>query len=108
MESHRAHDLEMELIESTQHGVYVSERSSNGFWSELMLYSNGFSNEDARIAIGAFNERTGIEHDGDRLRSEPSFATLRRVLERHEMPAPPAPERDPEEWHLSTAEARSH
>lgn len=107
MDSRRAHDLEMELIETTKHGVYVSERSSNGFWSELMLYSNGFTDAEARLAIGAFNERTGVEHDGDRLRAEPSFAELRAVLERHAMPDPPAPERDPEEWHLAEAGVRS-
>ncbi len=101
MNSMQAHDLEEELIALPKRGVYVSERSSNGFWSELMLYSNGFSVAETQAAIGAYNELAGKVWSGRDVRARDGFKSVERALFAHDLPEPPSPARDPREWHLA-------
>jgi hypothetical protein len=53
-----------------------------------MLYANGFSVDEVRLAIQTFNSHLGRDASMEEIRGAPSFAALRAVLERHPMPKP--------------------
>jgi anaerobic magnesium-protoporphyrin IX monomethyl ester cyclase len=57
-------------------------------WMEFLLYANGFSVGDARLAVSCFNRCLGRDVAAEEIRSWPEYSELRGVLTAHEMPAP--------------------
>lgn len=93
MNSSQAIELEQWMIKQPKTSVYMSQLSSDHFWSEIMLYSNGYSVEEARQAARAFNDFSGTDTKREAFTSDERIVKLRALLERHEMPLPGDPTR---------------
>jgi p-methyltransferase len=57
-------------------------------WMEFMLYANGFSLDDARLAIGTYNRFIGRDVARPELTAAGACTELRSVLQRHEFVQP--------------------
>jgi Radical SAM superfamily len=86
MASHEAQALAREIALQQKHSVHNAVRGES--WTEFLLYANGFSVDDVRLAIQTFNDHLGRDNSEAELRAGPRYAALRGVLERHPMPAP--------------------
>jgi radical SAM superfamily enzyme YgiQ (UPF0313 family) len=86
MTSAEAQALAREVVEAQRHAVHNAVRGEA--WTEFLLYANGFTVDDVKLAIGTFNRHLGRDNTETELRSSPAYAALRAVLARHEMPAP--------------------
>lgn len=91
MNSQQAIELEQWMIKQPKTSVYMSQLSSDHFWSEIMLYTNGFDLAEARQAARAFNAFAGEDTPAARFAAAPQVRELRTLLERHEMPLPADP-----------------
>jgi radical SAM superfamily enzyme YgiQ (UPF0313 family) len=91
MNSQQAIELEQWMIKQPKTSVYMSQLSSDHFWTEIMLYGNGYSVAEAREVARAFNAFAGEDTPGAVLDRDPRIARLKTLLESHEMPAPPDP-----------------
>lgn len=89
MNSRQAIELEQWMIKQPKQAVYMSQLSSDHFWSEIMMYSNGFTVEEAREAARTFNAFAGEDTPAAVLDADPRVERLRALLTRREM-APPA------------------
>jgi len=85
MDSTRAHQLAREIVTEQKHSVHNAVRGE--CWTEFLLYSNGLSLDDVRLAVSTFNGFLGRDVPEQEVRASPGYAALRAVLERHEMPA---------------------
>lgn len=94
MNSTQAIELEQWMIKQPQRSVYMSQLSSDHFWSEIMFYCNGFSVEETRVAGRTFNDFAGLDTPGESLDVDPRIAALREVLASREMPPPPDTEQN--------------
>jgi len=72
------------VVEEQRHAVHNTVRGEA--WSEFMLYANGFSVHEVRLAIQTFNHYLGRDTSAEEIRTAPDYAELRAVLERHPMP----------------------
>jgi p-methyltransferase len=88
MNSAQAIELEQWMIKQPKRAVYMSQLSSDHFWSEIMLYSNGFSVEEARQAARTFNGFCGQDTSRHKLVRDPGVLRLKTLLESREMPLP--------------------
>ncbi len=86
MNSDQAQKLARRVVEEQRYAVHNTVRGEA--WSEFMLYANGFSVDEVRLAVQTFNSYLGRDVGMDEIRSAPSYAPLRAVLERHPMPKP--------------------
>jgi hypothetical protein len=86
MTSQEAQVLARQVAEEQKHAVHNAVRGEA--WTEFLLYANGFSVDDVKLAIGTFNRHLGRDNTEAELRASPHYAALRAVLARHEMPAP--------------------
>jgi anaerobic magnesium-protoporphyrin IX monomethyl ester cyclase len=86
MTSEQAQTLARRVVEEQRYAVHNTVRGEA--WSEFMLYANGFTVDEVRLAIQTFNSHLGRDKSMEEIRSEPSYAELRAVLERRPMPKP--------------------
>lgn len=90
MDSSTAIELEQWMIEQPKRATYMSQLSTDQFWSEILLYTNGWSVEDVRQAARTFNRFAGRDTPSASVRADPEVARLRTTLERLPL-ADPAP-----------------
>ena len=57
-------------------------------WTEFLLYANGFTVDEVRLAIDCFNRNLGRDVAADEIRSSDAYSALKSVLQAHEMPRP--------------------
>ena len=88
MNSEQAIELEQWMIKQPKTSVYMSQLSSDHFWSEIMLYSNGYSLSEARDVARVFNAFAGEDTPGAVLDADPRVARLKALLESKDMPPP--------------------
>jgi p-methyltransferase len=88
MNSKEAFALAEELMKEPKYSVHAPELSANEFWSEIMLYCNGFTRDEAQLAFQTFNLYRGRNVPAAEIQRAPSYAKLRSVLLRREMPIP--------------------
>jgi radical SAM superfamily enzyme YgiQ (UPF0313 family) len=86
MSAGEAQALARQVVEGQRHAVHNAVRGEA--WTEFLLYSNGFTVDEVKLAISAFNQYLGRDNAEAELKASPSIAALREVLARHEMPAP--------------------
>ena len=86
MNSDQAQALARRVVEEQRYAVHNTVRGEA--WSEFMLYANGFSVDDVRLAVSTFNRFLGRDTAMEEIRSSPEYAALRAVLESHPMPKP--------------------
>lgn len=91
MNSRQAIELEQWMIKQPKTSVYMSQLSSDHFWSEIMLYSNGYTVSEAREVARVFNAFSGEDTPGAALERDPRVVRLKALLESHEMPPPADP-----------------
>jgi p-methyltransferase len=88
MSSAEAIELEQWMIDQPKRSVYLSQLSADTFWSEILLYSNGYSLDEARQVARAYNRFAGRDTSSAELDASPEIAALRRLLEAKPMAAP--------------------
>ncbi|MCB9913918.1 MAG: radical SAM protein [Planctomycetes bacterium] len=93
MTSEQAIELEQWILKQPRRAVYMSQLSSDHFWSEILLYANGYTVAEAQQAARAFNAFAGEDTPAATLAADPRVRELRALLERHEMPLPADPTR---------------
>ncbi len=86
MTSAEAEALARQVVRDQKSATHNAVRGEA--WTEFLLYSNGFSVDEVRSAIGCFNRFLGRDVPGDEIRGSAEYVGLKAVLERHEMPAP--------------------
>ena len=86
MTSGEAQALARQVVEDQRHAVHNAVRGEA--WTEFLLYSNGFTVDEVKLAISTFNQYLGRDNAEADLRASPSVAALQEVLARREMPAP--------------------
>jgi p-methyltransferase len=86
MTSERAHELARHVATEQKAAVHNAVRGEA--WMEFLLYSNGFSVGEARLAVSCFNRCLGRDVAAEEIRSWPAYAELREALRRHDLPAP--------------------
>ena len=86
MTSGEAQVLARQVVEGQKHAVHNAVRGEA--WTEFLLYANGFTVDEVKLAISTFNRGLGRDNSEAELRASPAYAALRAVLVRHEMPAP--------------------
>jgi p-methyltransferase len=57
-------------------------------WTEFLLYANGFTVDEARLAVSCFNEHLNRDTSIAEVRNSPSYGNLKSVLQKHHMPSP--------------------
>ena len=88
MTSGEAFALAEELKKEPKFSVHTPELSANEFWSEIMLYCNGFTKDEAQTAFRVFNGYMGQDTPAEEIHKSPEYGKLRSILLRHEMPKP--------------------
>jgi radical SAM family protein len=86
MSSQEAQTVARQVIGEQKRSVHNSVRGEA--WTEFLLYANGFTVDEVKLAISSFNRGLGRDNTEAALRASPDFAALRAVLERRPMPAP--------------------
>jgi len=86
MNSQQAQTLARRVVQEQRYSVHNAVRGEA--WSEFMLYANGFTVDEVRLAVETFNRFLGRDAAEDEIRNSPDYAALRAVLERHPMPPP--------------------
>jgi radical SAM superfamily enzyme YgiQ (UPF0313 family) len=90
IDSSTAIELEQWMIQQPKRATYMSQLSTDQFWSEILLYSNGWSVDDVRQAARTFNRFAGRDTPAAGVRADSGVAALRATLERLPL-ADPAP-----------------
>jgi len=86
MTSHEAQHLAHDLAQAQTSAIHNGVRGKA--WMEFMLYANGFSRDETRLAIGTFNRLLGQDVRREDLISGEACADLRAILHRHAFPKP--------------------
>jgi hypothetical protein len=86
MTSAEAQVLARDIVKEQRHSVHNAVRGEA--WSEFLLYANGFSVDEARLAVSTYNRFLGRDTAEEEIRSHQDYARLRSVLMNHEMPRP--------------------
>jgi radical SAM superfamily enzyme YgiQ (UPF0313 family) len=86
MNSAQAQTLARRVVAEQRYAVHNAVRGEA--WSEFLLYANGFTVDEVRLAIESFNRHLGRDTSMEEIRNAPGFADLRSVLERRSMPKP--------------------
>ncbi|MBI5432545.1 MAG: radical SAM protein [Planctomycetes bacterium] len=88
MDSKLAIELEQWMIRQPKRAVYMSQLSADAFWSEIMLYANGWSVAEARSAAQLFNRLAGADTPAATIRALPEAAHLTMLLTSKPLPEP--------------------
>jgi p-methyltransferase len=88
MTSEEAFALAETLIKEPKHSVNVPDLSTNEFWSEIVLYANGFTKDECQLAFKTYNNYIGQDIPAKQIQASPGYEKLRSVLLRREMPQP--------------------
>ena len=80
--------LAEQLSREPRYTIHAPDLAANEFWSQIILYSNGFTLADVRTAFATFNHFRGRAVTSEELEAAPETARLREVLKSHEMPRP--------------------
>jgi p-methyltransferase len=86
MNSQQAQDLARRVVGEQKHSIHNAVRGEA--WSEFLMYANGFSVDDARLAVKTFNRFLGRDVAQEEVRGSPEYTQLLSTLERHPMPRP--------------------
>lgn len=86
MNSEEAQALSRQIAGEQKYAVHNAVRGEA--WVEFMLYANGFTVDEVRLAIETFNSLREIDTSAEQVRSLERYGALRAVLKRHEMPRP--------------------
>jgi anaerobic magnesium-protoporphyrin IX monomethyl ester cyclase len=86
MTSEYAQVLARQVVSEQKHSVHNAVRGEA--WTEFMLYANGFSVDDVRLAIQTFNTYLGKDTPRQDIQKSPSYVALRKVLDQHPLPQP--------------------
>jgi p-methyltransferase len=86
MSSTEAQAIARGIVNGHKHAVHNTVRGEA--WSEFLLYANGFTVDEVRLAISTFNQFLGRDAPAEEIRATANYAALRAALERHPMPAP--------------------
>jgi len=86
MTSGEAQAIAREIALQQKHSVHNAVRGEA--WTEFLLYANGFTVDDVRLAIRTFNRHIGRDTSEQEIRATADYAALRATLARHELPAP--------------------
>ncbi len=89
MDSAQAHRVVQELKFRPKHAVFSTEEGGNSFWSEIMLYCNGYDADEVRALCRAFLNRMGRSVAADEYRASDEYRELKRLLDKVDMPDPP-------------------
>lgn len=89
MDSKTAIELEQWMIHQPRRAVYLSQLSSSQFWSEIMFYSNGYSAEELRTVVRAYNRFAGRDTPARAARVSTEVTRAQAVLGKREFPLPP-------------------
>ena len=90
MDAAQAIELEQWMIQQPKRATYMSQLSTGQFWSEILLYCNGWSLGEAQAAARTFNRFAGRDTPSGALRADPQLRALADQLGRREL-AEPAP-----------------
>jgi radical SAM superfamily enzyme YgiQ (UPF0313 family) len=90
MDSSTAIELEQWMIQQPERATYMSQLSTDQFWSEILLYSNGWSVDDVRRAARTFNRFAGRDTPASIVCADPAVQDLAATLARQDL-ADPAP-----------------
>ncbi len=88
MDSDQAAALARAVVSEQNSAVHNAVRGEA--WSEFLLYANGFSVSEVRLAISTFNTFVGRDVSMIEVESSPNFRTLQSILGKHELPLPSA------------------
>jgi p-methyltransferase len=86
MTSVEAQALAREIALQQKYSVHNSVRGEA--WTEFLLYANGFTVDEVRLAVRTFNRYLGKDTAEEEIRASADYAALRGVLERRPMPVP--------------------
>lgn len=88
MSSEEAYKITKEIISQPKYSVHVPELAANNFWSEIMLYCNGFSTEEAHFVLRTFNKYMGRYVSSKEIKQSIEYSELHAILSKHQMPKP--------------------
>ncbi len=88
MDSSRAIEIEQWMPSQPKRAVYMSQLSTDQFWSQILFYSHGYSMEEVRSAARAFNRLAGRDTPSGAVFAAPDFQDLGRMLRAREFAAP--------------------
>lgn len=86
MTSREAQALARDVVLQQKHSVHNAVRGEA--WTEFLLYANGFTVDEVRLAVSSFNSHLGRDTAEEQIRATADYAALRDVLARREMPVP--------------------
>jgi anaerobic magnesium-protoporphyrin IX monomethyl ester cyclase len=86
MTSATAQTLARQLAMEQKSAVHNAVRGEA--WTEFLLYANGFSVDNARLAIQCFNDCAGRDVSADEIGRSAKLVALQSVLRAREMPLP--------------------
>jgi radical SAM superfamily enzyme YgiQ (UPF0313 family) len=86
MNSQEAQQLARSVVQEQKSAVHNAVRGEA--WMEFMLFANGFSLSETRLAIQSFNQFLGRDVARHELTQSKSCDELRSVLQRHEVARP--------------------
>ena len=86
MTSVTAQSLTRQIVNERKYAIHNAVRGEA--WTEFLLYANGFSVNDVRLAIQAFNNCAGRDMAEAELQNSPEYGPLKALLTKHEMPVP--------------------
>ena len=69
-------------------------------WTEFLLYANGWSVAEARLAVETYNDFLGRDVSAVEVQASAKYGHLKHVLARYEMPDP---DRGPHDRYMSDA-----
>lgn len=81
MSSQEAFELEAWVVGRAKESAWVSEISAMSFWSEIVLYSNGLTNDEAKQTLRTYNDLAGRDLTRPAVDTAPGVARLRRLLD---------------------------
>ncbi|NIM48272.1 MAG: radical SAM protein [Gemmatimonadales bacterium] len=86
MDWREAQTLARQIVDDQKYAVHNAVRGEA--WTGFMLYANGFSVDDARLAVDTFNRYLGRDCSPEEIKGSESYAALRSLLKRRPMPRP--------------------
>jgi anaerobic magnesium-protoporphyrin IX monomethyl ester cyclase len=86
MTSEAAQALAREVATEQKSAVHNAVRGEA--WMEFLMYANGFSVADVRLAVSCFNRCLGRDVAAEDIRGWAEYPALKDVLEANEMPRP--------------------
>jgi p-methyltransferase len=88
MSSVEAFALAESMRTQPKYAVHAPELAANNFWTQILLYTNGFSTSETQFLFRTYNRHLGADLASGAYRESPEYAELRGILDRHEMARP--------------------